>query len=409
MPRRHALAAALLGSTLLGSTLSACGPGAGAPEADAPAPSVTEGAVTVPAAPGAVAPRLALAPDGTPLLSWTEPSGDGHALRYALWTESGWSPAETADAGDDWFVNWADTPGVVPLGDGQLLAHTLTRHPEGESPYAYDVRVRQRAAGTWAPARLLHDDGVAAEHGFVSAVALDGGRAGLVWLDGRNQGGSDHGHHAGDMTLRYARVAPDGTRSDEAELDARTCDCCPTAAARTDRGLVVAYRDRSPTEIRDIAVVRQVDGAWTEPAIPHADGWEIAGCPVNGPALAAQGQRLALAWFTGAVPARVRLAVSDDGGATWGPAERIDDGAPIGRVDVALLDDGTPVVVWLEGVGDTAEVRVRRAGSASQTVATVEAGRASGVPHVVPLGDRALVAWTAPDADDPIRTAVVAP
>jgi len=377
------------------------------PPAEASRPAVGE--VATPADSGAVAPRLAVGIDGTLVLSWAEPDGSGHALRYARWTGAGWSEAETADSGTGLVVNGSDTPGVVPLRDG-LLAHALLAH--AGASHAYDATVRQSSAdGPWDAADLLNTDGVAAEHGFVSAVPRADGGADVVWLDGRQQG-AGHGHHAGAMTLRAVTLDSDGARRDETELDARTCDCCPTAAAATASGLVVAYRDRSEAEIRDVAVVRRVDGVWTEPMIPHADGWHIEGCPVNGPALASRGDRVALAWFTAAGDtSRVWLAVSEDGGATWGERERIDGGSPIGRVGVAMLDDGSPVVSWLEGVGDAAEVRVRRVGgagdrNASQTVATVDAGRSSGIPRVAALGDRALVAWT--DASS-VRTAVVAP
>ncbi|WP_412062229.1 hypothetical protein [Rubrivirga sp. IMCC45206] len=379
---------------------------ADAPESDAPASiaSTVLGAVTVPADSGAMAPRLVLDADGTPVLSWVQPDGDGHALRASRWTGDGWGPAETADAGADWFVNWADTPGVVPTADG-LVAHTLVRHPQGDSPYAYDAAVM--AGGR---RQLLHDDGRAAEHGFVSTAALADGRTAFVWLDGREQ----TGHHGGGaMTLRTATVANDGTLSDEALLDARTCDCCPTATVATESGLVVAYRDRTEAEVRDVAVVRLVDGAWTEPVVPHADGWTIDACPVNGPALAADGDRVAMAWYTGAEPSRVQSALSTDGGATWTDAVRIDGGMPIGRVGVAFLPNGGAVVSWLEMVGEAAELRLRRlaadgvAGD-TQTVATMEAGRASGVPRVVALGDRVLLAWTDAGAGT-VRTAVVQP
>jgi hypothetical protein len=393
--------------------LAACAPDADRPATGTPAVEVTvaPGEVPVPAGPEASAPRLALGPDGRPLLSWTEPEGDGDALRYAVWDDNGWGAAQTADAGDDWFVNWADTPGVVPLPDGRLLAHTLTMHPEGDSPYAYDVRVRQRVGGAWSAPVLVHDDGVPAEHGFVSVAPVPGGRAGLLWLDGRETGG---GHHGGPMTLRFAALGADGARSGEAVLDRRVCDCCPTALAATASGLVAAYRDRTAAEVRDVAVVRYADGAWTEPRVVHADGWEIAGCPVNGPALAAAGDRVALAWFTGAEGRpRVRLATSDDGGETFGPPVQIDGGAPVGRVGVALLPDGAPVVSWLEGEGEAAEVRVRavRDGVPGEPVvaATVPAGRASGIPRVLAVGDRVLVAWTDPGAPVPVRTTAVAP
>ena len=329
---------ALLAAALL---LAACADAPGPADAATEAGPVAAGEVTVPADSGALAPRLALDGAGRPLLSWVQPSDSGHALRYALWDGGRWTDARTAAEADDWFVNGADTPGVVAAADGRLVAHTLPRHG-GDSPYAYNAAVLQMTAagwGGWTEPQLLHDDGVAAEHGFVSAVALPDGRTGLVWLDGRNQGGG-HDHGGGAMTLRYAALDVSGALTDEAELDARTCDCCPTAAAATPTGLVVAYRDRSAEEVRDVAVTRLVDGAWTEPAIPHPDGWTIAGCPVNGPALASSGGRVALAWYTEADSARVQLSLSDDGGATWGKRVRVDAGDPIGRVGVALLTTG---------------------------------------------------------------------
>ncbi|MEL6616045.1 MAG: hypothetical protein AAFQ43_09925, partial [Bacteroidota bacterium] len=139
-------------------------------------------------------PRLSLTPDSVPLLSWTEPDGDGHALRYSLWRDGAWGEPETATRGTEWFVNWADTPGVLPLADGRLLAHWLPMHPDGDSPYAYDAAVSLGDGTDWTPEALLHDDGLAAEHGFVSAVPLATG-AGVIWLDGREQAGGGHDHH----------------------------------------------------------------------------------------------------------------------------------------------------------------------------------------------------------------------
>ena len=360
------------------------------------------------AGPASAQPRLRPAPDGGAVLSWLEPDGDGHVLRYASWEGTGWGPAQTADRGAAWFVNWADTPGVVALGDGRLLAHTLVRQPAGG--YAYDVRARTSDGAYWSEPVTPHTDGAVAEHGFVSAVPV-GDRAGLVWLDGREQAGE--GHHGGDMTLRYATLGADGALADEAVLDARTCDCCPTAAVQTGRGLVVAYRDRSASEVRDISVVRLVDGAWTEPRRVHADGWEINACPVNGPALASSGERVALAWFTGADSARVQLALSDDGGATFGDPITIDGRSPVGRVSVAMRPSGEAVVGWLALDGTRARFRARsvapgRAPGEALDIADLPNERETGVPQLVAAGDRVLAAWTDPAAGR-VQTAVVTP
>ena len=390
--------------------LAGCERPAPAPGTPAAAASAARGTVTEIATPAGAESgraRLSLAPDGTPLLSWTEPDGDGDALLYSLWRGGAWSAPQTAARGDDWMINWADTPGVVPLAGGQLLAHTLP----GASGHAYDAAASLWRDGAWTEAALLNDDGLEAEHGFVSVAPLADGGAGVAWLDGREQ--ARGGHHAGAMQLRFAALGASGERSGETILDAKTCDCCPTAMAATASGPVVAYRDRSDAEIRDVAVVRRVDGAWTEPVVPHADGWHIEGCPVNGPALDARGERVALAWFTAAGDsARVRLTFSDDAGATWGPAFLISDDAPLGRVGVAMLADGSAAVSWLGTSGDGAVLLVRRVSASGATSPAVEVARMagsrdSGIPRVVASGDGVLAAWTDASAGTLLRTARV--
>ena len=162
------------------------------------------------------------------------------------------------------------------------------------------------------------------------------------------------------------------------------------------------------------SVMRRVDGAWVDGVPVHDDGWEIAGCPVNGPAIAAQGRRVAVAWF--AAPdnvARARVAFSTDGGATYGEPAVIDDGYPAGRVDVVMLEDGAALVVWLERTGgDAAEVRMRIVGADGQVgesaaVSETTSTRPSGFPRIAPLSDGTfLAAWTdARETDTVVRTA----
>jgi hypothetical protein len=391
-----------LGLTL---TLGACGTAQGGEPALA---GVRE--IESPAPPRSSEPNLTVGPDGRVHLTWIEAlDAGGHALRFAVLDEAGWSEPGTIATGDDWFVNWADFPSLAVLPDGGLAAHWLQK--SGPGTYAYDVRIALSADGgrSWSEPVTPHRDGTQTEHGFVSLWA-EGDSVAAVWLDGRNFTGDGHST-ANEMTLRYTRVGPDGGLGEEQLLDGRICDCCQTAVALTSRGPVVFYRDRSPEEIRDIWMVRQVDGAWSEPEAVHRDGWEIAACPVNGPAAAAEGERVAVAWFTAAHDtARVNVAFSDDAGARFGAPVRVDGGAPLGRVGVQLLPDGSALVSWLErGRDEQARVQVRRVaadGTAgpTQTVAESTGARSSGFPRMVRSGDRVVFAWTA--AGDPSRVRV---
>jgi len=402
----------LLACALALPGLASCGGGDAGSSSAVPAPG-EPGEIPSPVAPGSAQPSLAAGDDGRVYLSWTEPGPDStHALRFSVLEDGRWSAPRTIAAGRGWFVNWADFPSLAVLPGGRLAAHWLQR--SGEGRYAYDVRITRSSDGgaTWTPGVVPHADGVAAEHGFVSLWAAGGDSVGAVWLDGRKYVAAEDGHGDGETMLMHATLAPGGGPGAERELDARICDCCQTGYAATSAGPLVVYRGRSPDEVRDVYVVRRVDGRWTEPKPVHADGWKIPACPVNGPQAAARGERVAVAWFTGARDtARVQVAFSDDAGATFGLPVRVDDGDPAGRVDVELLDDGHALVSWIERTGGAAaEVRVRRIApggkrSAPVTVASSSGERASGFPRMARSGGEVVFAWTEPGDPSTVRTA----
>ena len=368
--------------------------------------------IASPAAPGSSEPNLAVAPDGRVHMSWLEPLASGHALRFALLDGSQWSPARTIRSGRDFFVNWADFPSIKVLDRGRLAAHWLQRN--GSGTYAYGVRISQSADGgkTWSSPVTPHRDSSQTEHGFV-ALWREKGLLGAVWLDGRKFSKAGH-DSANEMMLLSTTIDPNGRPGPEVRLDERTCDCCQNSAAMTANGPIITYRDRSPDEIRDIYVTRRVGGKWTAGIPVHSDNWKIAACPVNGPAVAAAGQRVAVAWFTAANDsARVKLAFSDNAGAKFGAPIRVDGGNPAGRVDVALLPDGDALVTWIERTGgDTATVRSRRVGrhaklGTATTIATSSAARASGFPRMAITGSDVVFAWTAPGQPSAVRVARV--
>lgn len=362
-------------------------------------------------------PELNATHDGRIILSWVERIGDKrYALRAAIRDSKGWSEASTIAEGENWFVNWADFPSATALRDGSLAAHWLVK--SGKSTYAYDVNIARSNDGgnTWSAPIVPHRDNTQTEHGFVSLISLADGRLGAVWLDGRNMKNmketDEHAPASESMTLRYAAIDRQGNVSGEAELDNRVCECCQTSAAVTSDGPIAVYRDRSPTEVRDIYIVRQVNGSWSAPQAIYADNWEINGCPVNGPAVAANGRSVVVAWFSsvGDTP-QVKVAFSNDAGASFSKPIQVDDGKNVGRVDALLLPDGSALVCWLSGNVEGGAIKVRRVQpdgtmGPPSVIANTDISRSSGFPRMAQLGDEVHFAWTEFGKPSRVRTAV---
>ncbi len=368
-------------------------------------PPSAKRAVTVvdlpsPAGPGAQEPNLSPTEDGA-VLSWLEPEGDSWSLKTTPMGPAGWGETRTVVTRGDLFVNWADVPSVVRLSDGRLAAHWLQRGDEGGYDYGIRVVFSDDDGAHWSDPWTPHEDDTATEHGFVTLAPGDDGRLTLLWLDGRRFADGPAGPATEEMSLRARVVDAGGEAGPEMLVDGRTCDCCQTAMARVEDGWVAVYRDRADDEVRDIFASRFVDGTWTEPRPVHRDGWTIDACPVNGPAADALGQHVAVAWFTAAADVRrVEVAFSDDGGVRFSEPVRVDDGDPVGRVDVVLAADGAALVTWVERTDDGADVRLRRVApggalSDAAVLALTSEARAAGFPHVVPLPDGDLLAaWT---------------
>lgn len=364
-------------------------------------PTITP--VIAPSTLSSAQPQMTVSPRGI-LLSWVERAGTRATLKFAERTATGWSSATTVATGDDWFVNWADVPSVLRLDDGTLAAHWLQK--SGTATYAYDVRLSYSKddGRTWSSSFTPHHDGTQREHGFASLFQMPGAGLGLVWLDGRAMGAADghdaHGAAEGAMSVRYGTFDRAWKQTSEMPVDLRVCECCPTTAAMTSDGPVVAYRNRSEEEIRDIYVARLDDGKWTEPTPVHDDNWKIAACPVNGPMLSARGRNVVLAWFTVKDDiGHAYAAFSADAGRTFGPPVRLDGVSALGRVDVALLPDGSALATWIEFAEQKSSFSMRRVDTSGRmspitAVSQISGARASGYPRIAVHGDEAIFAWT---------------
>ena len=362
-----------------------------------------------PAADSCAEPYLFTDKKGVVYLSWIEKKGKQSTLRFSSFVNDKWTTASFIATGDNWFVNWADYPVIATDGQNNFMAHFLEKSDTAKFTYDVKLVLSNDSGRNWSNSMILHDDGIKAEHGFVSIIPYRD-EFFVTWLDGRNTAGEKghggHDAHHGEMTLRAAFIDKVGNKTKEWELDGRICDCCQTTATITRDGPVVVYRDRSDKEVRDMSLVRFVNGEWTQPRTIYADNWQIKACPVNGPRADATGNNLAITWFSMKDnKGEVKVVFSNDGGVTFGKAIQVDEGKPIGRVDIVMLDSVSAMVSWMEGPSlKTLKVHSDGTKESPILIASSSDKRSSGFPQMTKAGNKLFFAWT-DDKAKTIRTA----
>lgn len=354
-------------------------------------------------------------------LSWVETRDTLAVLNYSAFNTGTWTPPETVVSGADWFVNWADFPAIAE-NNGNILTNILQK--SADDTYTYDVKLNLFTAKdtSWNKDFILHDDKTKSEHGFVSMRPYVANTFMVTWLDGRETVGNSHGethedgHGNGQMTLRGALVFENGSIQYDTLLDDRVCDCCNTSTAiGTNDVILVAYRDRSEKEIRDVSVVRwEQETGWSQPKNIGNDNWEIPGCPVNGPSIDTYDDGAAIAWFTAKNDKpKVQIVFSDDNGLTFGLPIRVDSNDTSGRVDVAMISKESALVCWMENIEETTVIKAIKINSNGSTgeaivVATTSPERASGFPQMEVMDNKAYFAWTDVDGKSKsVKTAFV--
>jgi len=381
-----------------------------------PTASITPSPIPNPAGPGAAGGSLHATPGGTLWLTWTEPTANGHALRFATRAKGtdAWTPARTIAEGPGWFINWADFPALTADDEGAGTAVWFVKNPantagvgdHGHGP-GYHARISRTNDGgrTWSPPEPLTREGSSVE--FVSLATLADGRVLAVWLDGRGKHGA-----AGRQRL-YARIL--GTAEPDTLVDPSVCDCCQTAlTAFPDGSAVIAYRGRTDAEVRDLRFARFTGSKWETPRALADDGWRINACPVNGPQLASQGGQMGAVWFTAADgDPRVLASFSADAGGRFVAPLRLNETKPSGRVATALLRNGSLLATWTDLEGAIWLRRVSPDFAPGEPVRLTPAGsaRAKGFPRIALARDYAggktaaeLVVVFAADGEPSLRT-----
>ncbi|HTB17811.1 MAG TPA: sialidase family protein [Bryobacteraceae bacterium] len=344
-----------------------------------------------PSGPGSLQPNWSLAPDGAAVFSWIEPAQGGFALRYSVRHGATWSPAVTIATHRHFFHQPAEVPEVLALPGGHWFAHWVEA-PEGGDSDAEYVYVSSSTDGThWTMPLEAHHDHSAVQHGLASMIANPDGGGSIFWLEALK--GED-----APVALKRTIVDATGKEVREEVINSDVCGCCPTAVAKTSKGLLLAFRAHTKEDVRDIAVTRLENGKWSTPKIVNADNWVINACPTNAAAVQAKGDHAAVAWFTGAqdMP-RELMAFSNDAGSSFSKPVMLSTGHSFGYTSMGLDEDGGVMVSWLEQSPEGAKVLVRRvsaAGVAGPVVEVAKGGKmALGYPKIFHNGSDTFIAW----------------
>jgi hypothetical protein len=276
-----------------------------------------------------------------------------------------------ATAPAHWLAHWVEMP-----------------NPSTDAEYVF---VSSSTDGThWTAPVQAHRDRSPVQHGLVSMLPSADGGASLFFLESLKG-------EEGPTYLVRSMIDASGKETSEEQLDTDVCSCCPTAVAKTAKGMVLAYRDHTAKDIRDIAITRFENGKWTPAKIINADNWQINACPINAAAVAANGEHVAVSWFTAAQNSpRVLAAFSSDSGATFAKPVTVSTGRAHGYTSIVLDDEGA-VVSWVEQGPATSRVLVRRipsTGAAGPVLEIAKGDRgALGYPKLVRAGSEILIAW----------------
>ena len=267
---------------------------------------------------------------------------------------------------------------------------------------------RSRDGGrTFAEEMNLQTKGAMGDRGWQASTLDSRGTLHTIWLDHRamaaaKTAGDEHkGEHDGVAMAQRSGLyyAADGVP--ERELSKGVCYCCKTAIATGPKGeIYAAWRHVFAGNMRDMGFTVSRDGGRTFAPLMRVnqDGWSIAGCPDDGPALAVDAKgAVHLVWPTVKDEQGVILyATSKDGASFTAPIRLPTLGGPKpSHPQIAIDKAGRVFVAW-----DEVKDGVRRAAIAPIGSKSPEILDASTSYPVMAATDTALVAvWTSGSAD----------
>ena len=332
-------------------------------------------------------PRLQSTRNGL-LLSWVAGDSDSARLQYSEFRQGGWTTSRTVAEGDGWLINYADYVQVLPLSDDVYLAIWLELTSYVTNGYRFNTSLSRDGGRTWIPTGIPAGIEGYGQHGFASATLQDD-LITVFWISG----------YKADGQLFRANLDMSGRWSKPVLVDDRVCSCCHTAVSESG---TLAYRDRSGSEIRDIAIIANAHQSKSS-RIVHADNWKLSGCPTNGPAIAESANLTAIGWLNGAhEPATSQLGIGiSDYPQSWRVIALNPTGS-LGYAGLVWLNSELLVVSSISAHGGIAHINLQLARTGETSIDIVDTleipvGTVTGFPTLAVMHNQVYLTFYTPD------------
>lgn len=318
------------------------------------------------------------------LVFWSDDGGKNFSI-----------PVQATPEPENILADGENRPRIAIANDGTVLLTWVQSLPQ---KYSGNVRfARSTDSGqTFSPPITLNDDGRITSHRFAS-MAIDGmGRVVIAWLDARDRDmAKERGEAFSGVSIYTARSSDNGASfGPNRRFQTHTCECCRIALTWTPDGPVAFWRNIFGTNTRDFAIANLDKGG-----IRRAtdDDWQIDACPHNGGSMASgYGDQLHLVWFTDGSARRGIFYKHIDG--NWqSPAMRV--GNPSAQASHASVAAFGKIVLltWREFDGNSYSAELMYstdAGSSwSKPMRLMESSGATDYPIPLIDAERVLIVW----------------
>jgi hypothetical protein len=312
-------------------------------------------------------------------------------------------PRVAGSSDGTWHVSYAANDLHPTIGKPVMTQH-YTRSTDGGMTFETPRRL---SAMTDTDGSEFNHGGFMTTAGFQTIIVKPDGPVSVAWIDTRFR--TEEG---GDAAL-YNAVSKDGGASfmpEQQVFETHVCPCCQLTTALDANGeILMGYRDVSPDGFRQSTVVR-LDAASGTAGAPVQVGtapWEIAGCPLKPTVVAASGEKVFAAMYSGGEDEPgVFFSHSVDGGASFSRAEAVHPGALVSDWPAVAVNEDYVLVAWHAKAGGPRRIFYRHYqldGKPAGGVQFVDSGEsnASSPVAVTRADGRFQVAW---EQDGLIRT-----